>query len=134
MKIDYKREELTKLLEDYYQRLEGRTVKANIKASKEYVGIYEDLGCVVTITISEELDICGMTKKVEETISKEDMITKLNALFNLYELKLVSLEFDSGLSTSYEGYGMSEREVKTAYFKGATANVEKIRQVNLQKK
>lgn len=133
MEVSYTREETIKLLEEYYKRLEDREVKVSISARKDCVGFYEVEGCVTTITISEVMDIAGMRKEVKQQISEEEVKRNLRALFGLYDFNLTGLTLNDGLSSRYEGYGMMEHEVKSAYFRGITVQLEKNKNVSLGK-
>lgn len=125
MKTTFTKEEIIKLLEEYYKRLEGREVKVKVSSKKECVGLYEEDGCVTTFTVVETMDIAGIHKETEETLSQEQLRTNLRALFALYEFDLTSLQVDDGLHSSWEGYGMGEHEVKKPYFKGVVVELMK---------
>ncbi len=125
MQIDYTKEETLKLIEEYYKKLEGRDVKASVSSKKECVGFYEQDTCVTTFTISEEMEIAGMKKKVKQKISNDELNTLLKALFNLYDFELTDIVINDGINTEWEGYGMCEHQVKTPYFKGITIDVKK---------
>ena len=125
MEINFTREETLKLIESYYSRLEEREVKAKVTCTKGLVGFYQNDGCVTTFTISEKIEIAGMEKDIVETISYEDLKTKLTALFELFGYEVKSLILDSGLETKYEGYGMYEHTVKVPYFNGIKVTVAK---------
>ena len=133
MEINYSKEETIKLIEEYYKRLEDREVKASISARKECVGLYEVDGCVTTISITEKMDIGGMQKDVKETISQEEFKKILRALFDLYGFELTNVALNDGLNSRWEGYGMGEYEVKSAYFKGITICVNKKKNITLGK-
>lgn len=133
MEITYSKEETIKLIEEYYKRLEDREVKASISARKECVGLYEVDGCVTTISVTEKMEIGGMQKDVKETISQEEFKKILRALFDLYGFELTNVILNDGLNSRWEGYGMGEYEVKSAYFKGITINVNKKKNVTLGK-
>ena len=74
-----------------------------------------------------------MQKEVKESITEDQLNTLLRALFDLYEFDLTSVTLDSGLSSKWEGYGMNEHEVKTAYFRGLKVNVKKKKNYTLGK-
>lgn len=134
MEIDFNKEETIKLIEEYYKRLEDRTVKASITAKKGYTGWRDDEGCVTTITIAEPIEIMGMKKEVKQTITVDELKTLLKALFDLYEFQLTNITLNDGLNSRWEGYGMAEHEVTSAYFKGITVNVTKKKNQSLEKK
>lgn len=134
MEVVFTKEETSKLIEEYYSRLEGRVVKANVTAKKGYTGWQDEESCVTTITITELIEIVGMQKEVTETITEDQLNTILRALFDLYEFDLTSITLDAGLNSRWEGYGYNEYEVKTAYFKGIKVNVNKKKNQTLGKK
>lgn len=134
MQVEFTKDETIKLIEEYYKKLEDRTVKASITAKTGYTEWRDEEGCVTTITISESFEIIGMNKEVKETISVEQLKTILKALFDLYEFQLNGVTLNDGLNSRWEGYGMAEHEVKSAYFKGITVNVEKKKGYTLEKK
>ena len=125
MKTTFSKEEIVKLLEEYYRRLEGRMVKVKISVKKDLVGFYESEECVTTFAIVEELDVAGIHKEVETVLSIDELKTNLGALFNLYEFDLVSLSLESGLTSTCEGFGMGEHVVKKPYFNGVTVEIKK---------
>ena len=133
MEISYTKEETSKLIQEYYKRLEDRTVSVSISAKKDCVGLYETEGCVTTITVTEKMVIGGMQKDVKETIDEDQLRTILKALFELYGFKLENVTLNDGINSRWEGYGMGEQEIKTAYFKGITLNVKKIKNQSLSK-
>ena len=134
MEVKFTKDETLKLIEEYYSRLESRLVTATASAKKGYTGWKDEEACVTTITISEKMEIVGMQKVVIETITEDQLVTKLRALFELYEFDLTSLTLDDGLNSRCEGYGMNEHEVKTAYFKGIKVNVKKKKNHTLGKR
>lgn len=134
MEIEFTKEETLKLIEEYYKKLEDRTVKASITAKKGYTGWRDEEGCVTTITVAEPIEIMGMKKDVKQTITEEELNTMLKALFDLYEFQLTKITLNDGLNSRWEGCGMGEHEVTSAYFKGITINVTKKKNVSLAKK
>ena len=134
IEVSFTKEDTLKLIEEYYSRLEGRQVKASASAKKGYTGWHDEEACVTTIAISEKMEFVGMSKEVKETITEDQLNTMLKALFDLYEFDLTSLSLDDGLSSKWVGYGMSEHEEKTAFFKGITVNVKKKKNQSLEKR
>ena len=134
MEIIFTKEETIKLIEEYYKRLEDREVSANITSKKGYTGWQDEETCVTTVTISEKMEIAGMEKEVKETISIDQLNTLLKALFDLYEFTLTNITINDGLNSKWEGYGYNEHEVKSAYCKGITVNVDKKKNHCLKKK
>ena len=134
MEIEFTKDETIKLIEEYYKRLEDRTVKVTINSKKGYTGWRDEEGCVTTITVSEPIEIMGMKKEVKQTITEEDLNTILKALFELYEFQLTKVTLNDGLNSRLEGYGIAEHEVTSAYFKGITLNIVKKNNVSLAKR
>ena len=134
MEIEFTKDETIKLIEEYYKKLEDRTVKVTINSKKGYTGWRDEEGCVTTITVSEPIEIMGMKKEVKQTITEEDLNTILKALFELYEFQLTKVTLNDGLNSRLEGYGMAEHEVTSAYFKGITLKIVKKNNVSLAKR
>ena len=134
MEIEFTKDETIKLIEEYYKRLEDRTVKVTINSKKGYTGWRDEEGCVTTITVSEPIEIMGMKKEVKHTITEEDLNNILKALFELYEFQLTKVTLNDGLNSRLEGYGMAEHQVTSAYFKGITLNIVKKNNVSLAKR
>ncbi len=134
METKFNKQETIKLIEEYYERLEGRKVKVSISAKTGCFGLYEVKGCETTITVAETMNIAGMSKEVKFNLSREDLTTNLRALFTLYEFDVKSVNIEDGLSSHSEGYGMCEHTVEKAYFNGITVNLEKNKGVKLDKR
>lgn len=133
MTIKFTKEEAAKLVEEYYKRLEDRVVKANIKAEKGYIGWRGEEGCIITIEIAEVMEIAGMQKEIKDTITKENLLVILKALFELYDLEVNDISYDAGLNHRWEGYGMNEYEEKYVYFNGIKIDVTKKKNISLKK-
>lgn len=133
MTVEFTKEEGAKLIEEYYKRLEDRVVKANIRADKGYIGWRDEEGCIITIEIAEVMEIAGMQKEIKETITKDELLVILKALFELYELDINSISYDAGLNHRWEGYGMNEHEEKYVYFNGIEIDVTKRKNFSLKK-
>lgn len=125
MEVSFTKEETLKLIEEYYSKLEGRKVKVQAKATRGLIGYYEDEGCITEISVTEMLEIAKMNKEVKEVLTIDQLRTLLTALFGLYDLEMTDLTLNDGINSRWEGYGMGEHEVKTAYFKGIKVNIQK---------
>lgn len=134
METTFNKQETIKLIEEYYERLEGKKVKVSITSQATTIGLYEDLGCLTTITVTETMEIAGMKKDVKTRISKEELKKQMKALFALYEFDVKSVSLEDGVSSRCEGYGMMEHTVNGAYFNGITVNLEKAKGIGLEKR
>lgn len=133
METNFNKQETIKLIEEYYERLEGKKVSVSITAKAGCFGLYETKGCDTTITVSEIMEIAGMKKEVKYNLSKDELTKNLKALFALYDFDVKSLALDDGLSSHCEGYGMMEHTVERAYFNGITVSLEKAKVQGLKK-
>lgn len=118
MKAKFTKEELKEILKRYYNELEGREVKIKINSKRECVGLYENYGCVTTIKAISELNIGGIKKEIEETISNKRLNEIITAVFDKDGYTVKNVELDDGLNSRWEGYGMMEHQVQTVYCKG----------------
>lgn len=131
METQFNKQETIKLIEEYYEKLEGRKVKVSISAKAGTFGLYETKGCQTTITVSERMEIAGMNKDVTYTLSEEELKKNLTALFALYNFDVKGLDIEDGLSSRCEGYGMMEHTVESAYFNGITVRLDKLQSKSL---
>ena len=95
MKTTFTKEEIIKLLIEYYKRLEGRDVAVEITSKKECTGLDETETCVTTFTVIERFNIAGINKKVETVLSEEEVNTNMKALFSLYDFAFSPVGMDS---------------------------------------
>ncbi len=102
----FNKKESIKLIEEYYKRLEGRTVKADIKTQKALIGIYEQQGVMTTVSITEEMEIAGIKKTVSIDLTEEELRNNLAALFGLYGFQLKDMSLQDSLTST--GYGVDE--------------------------
>ena len=125
METNFNKKETIRLLEEYYEKLEGRKVKVTISAKVTTVGIYESKGCRTTITGSEEMDVAGIKKQVKFPISEEDLSHNLTAILGENGFDVQSVSLDDGISSHIEGFYMGEHTVDRAYCNGVTVRLEK---------
>jgi len=106
MTTTFNKKESIKLIEEYYKKLEGRTVKADIKTHKALIGIYEQQGVMTTVSITEEMEIAGIKKTVSIDLTEEELRKNLAALFGLYGFQLKDMSLQDSLTST--GYGVDE--------------------------
>lgn len=123
MQIKYTKEELIDMIKSYYKEKKGKSVKVNITAKKELVGIHESTECVTTINIIETINFLGRDKEVSYNLSKDALATIFNELFESTSYLLDSLSYNEGIKNICKGFGMDERTEKHAYFNGVTLQI-----------
>lgn len=133
MQVEFTKDEIIKLLEEYYKRLEDREVKVTITTKKEYSGWRDEQVCVTIFTVIEKLEVAGMMKEVKQILSKDQVKDCLTAVFGLYDFNLKDMTINSSLNSRWEGYGYNEHEVLTPCFKNITIQLEKRKNVTLSK-
>lgn len=133
MEAKFSKQETIKLIEEYYERLEGKKVKVTIVAEEGIFGLYETKGYQTTITVKETMNIAGMKKDVKYTLSIDELEEKMIALFALYAFEVKSIKLNDGVSSYSTGYGMMEHTVQKTYFNGVIMDLEKCKNVSLKK-
>lgn len=123
MEIIYSKKDVEDLIKKYYLEKEGRTISVSITPKKERVGFYEEVGCVTEIKISEVVKVFGNEVTATDVITKNDLESILKELFEETDYRLVNLEYQDGINSNWEGYGMGETKVDRAYFNGIKLNV-----------
>ncbi len=134
MVLTMNRKMMKNMIEQYYQRFYNMEITADIRASKERIGYYEEEGCMVTIVVRGVKKLMGESIPYEERITEEKLEEICKEMFALEEMEVLRISFNSGLSTSVEGYGCCEHTVKSAYFHGIDVTVNPIQQMNLVRK
>lgn len=119
-KINITKQELSKLVQAYYKKLENREVLVTIASKKECVGLYEDESCVTTISVKEKIKFLGLEKEIVEVISIKKVEEYLRALLAQEGMDLIGVTLNDGLSSHCEGYGLAEHDVYRPYCNGAT--------------
>lgn len=128
METKFNKKETARLLEEYYEKLEDRKVRITISAKIGTFGYYETKGCETKITVSESLEVAGMTKEVKHTLSKEDLTHHTTAILEHNGYAVQSVDLDDGISSRTEGYYMDEHTVERAYCNGIVVRLEKIKE------
>lgn len=127
METKFNKQETANLLQEYFEKLEGRKVKVSISAKKTLVGIYESESCKTTITVSEKMDIAGIEKEVTYELSEKDLSNHITALLALQGFDVESVELDDGISNRTVGYFMDEHTEKKAYCNGITVRLNRVK-------
>lgn len=127
MNFKIKKNDVIKLIEQYYREQENRDVKVTIKAEKEKSGYgLSECDTVVTqIVLNEEVTICGTKFITQENLSQDQVGEILKCLLATEGYDVVSIDYDDGIRSHLEGMYMDEHEVKQAYFNGI--DVEAVR-------
>mgnify|MGYP005803285677 CR=1 FL=1 len=123
MTIKLNREMIKNIIKQYYQRFYNMEINVTIKATKDCVGYYEEEGCLIEILAKGQMSLAGNTYPFEETITKEKLEEICKEMLALEEMEVRYISYDSGLTTSTEGYGLGEHTVKKAYFSGIDVDV-----------
>lgn len=118
MEIIYSKKDVEDLIKKYYLEKEGRTINVSITPKKERVGFYEEIGCIAEIKISEVVKVFGNEVTATGVITKSDLESIFKELLEETDYKLVVLEYQDGINSNWEGYGMGETKVDMAYFNG----------------
>ncbi len=134
MVLKMNRKMIKNMIEQYYQRFYNMEITADIRASKECMGYYEQEGCMVTIVARGVKTLMGESIPYEERITEEKLEEICKEMLALEEMEVLRISFDSGLTDSTEGYGYGELTVTRAYFHGIEVTVNPIQQMNLVRK
>ena len=134
MVLKMNRKMIKNMIEQYYQRFYNMEITADIRASKECMGYYEQEGCMVTIVARGVKMLMGESIPYEEIITEKQLEEICKEMFALEEMEVLQISFDSGLTDLTEGYGYGEHTSIRAYFHGIEVTVNPIQQMNLVRK
>jgi len=132
MKLKFTKEQTIKILEKYYQEEYDLTGKVTIKASTGPVGygMYEELGCILEMKITGNIDFMEEKIPCEKRISPKNVEEAFGFYLEKSGYEVEKVRLDSGISSSCEGYGLAEHTVTKAYFSGITVTTkEKVRKI-----
>lgn len=120
MEIKFNRKQVQNIIETYYREYEGLDMKAHISCKMEWVGygMAEHEDAVVSISANGCCDVLGQTVEIAKKISSQDLTDIFGTVLAKSDYEVLDVTLDSGVKTSYEGYGMTECEVSKPYFGG----------------
>lgn len=127
MEMKISKEDTKRFIEYYYQKNENRDVKVKIKCEKCQIGygLSEHEGCYTTITIEEEVDVLGSKIKTTEKVSDKNLLAIFQTILEEKGYEVKKADLDSGLDSTWEGYGINEYQVKRPYCNGVILEVDK---------
>ncbi len=126
MKIELNTEETKNLIEKYYEEKKERA-NVSFTSSIQSVDFYGNEEAYGEIILKKEINLLGMKKETEETLSKEEVLGILNEMLKDAGFIVKSLKYDTGISQG--GDYIWESTGKTAYFRGLKLEVEKLKNV-----
>lgn len=127
MEMNLITETLINLLKQHYKSKEDFIGTITINPKKEllgygmntYEGVILNVKRVGTITLLEE------QIPVEFIIFQDEIESILKEELEQAGYEINNILFNKGISSKWEGYGLAEHEVKTAYFTGITVTGKK---------
>ena len=64
------------------------------------------------------MDINNMKTKIEQKITTDDLENAFSYILSSKNIDVESVKLDKGITSISIGYGLGEKNVETAYFKG----------------
>jgi len=126
MEMKLSKEQTCRILECYYKEQEdiiGR-VTINEKTGSVGYGMTEYVDCVLDMKIKGEIEFDGIKMPVEEKITTSKLELAISYFIAKTGRDVKSISLDKGTSVKTTGYGMCERDIKTAYFNGINITIE----------
>ena len=113
-------EQVKQFVQKYYQEIENKQVKAQIRNYKGYVGygMSESIGCITEIKIKGFMNLLGEQIPFEERISETKLLEIFQELFKRQNIEVKNLYIDSGITSTYVGYGKGEHKETKVYCNG----------------
>lgn len=126
MELRFKKEQIKILLENYYREKEDFNGAITTECSLGSVGygMSEKEGAVVEIKLTGSLNVLGTEVPMERYLTKKEVEGAFNEILYDAGYEMGNFSYDSGVHTSWEGYGMSEHRVTKPYFNGIVASVK----------
>lgn len=126
MEMILNKKQLIKLLELYYKKYKNSDSKVTIDVIKGSIDYYEDDECLVIIKQNISKTILDEEIKITKILKDNEIKEALNKILKEDSLQIQEFEYDKGITSSVEGYGMGEHTEKKPYFNGIKIKFEKI--------
>lgn len=120
MAVTLTMEQVKQFVQKYYQEIENKQVKAQIRNNKGYVGYGtgEHLDCITEIKVKGFMELLGKQIPFEESVSKTKLLKIFQELFKRQNIEVKNLYIDSGITSTYVGYGKGEHKETKVYCNG----------------
>lgn len=124
MEIVIKKKEVCELLEKYYRENKNIEAKVTLSATREPVGLFEEMSCVARVKVTKKVNILGTLKTVKEELSRDEVLGIFRDLLESQGYLVTGLTYDAYINSNWVGYGMGETLEHHAYFNGLTLYVK----------
>ena len=120
MELKFTKEQMILILKEYYKNYFDIEGEIEIKAYASQVGyeMYPSLDTVVEMKIVGDMDINNMKTKIEQKITTDDLENAFSYILSSKNIDVEGVKLDKGITSISIGYGLGEKNVETAYFKG----------------
>lgn len=126
MRIDLNVDETKSLIKKYYES-KNESVEVELNSSISYEGIYEDKTAKAKIVVKKKINIMGIDKEAEETLTKDEVLGIFNEMLKDAGLEIRDLRYKTGINQG--GSYTWESQGSTAYFNGIELEVVKEKRV-----
>ena len=126
MEMILNKKQLIKLLELYYKKYKNSDSKITIDVIRGSIVNYEDYECLVIIKQNISKTILDEEIKITKILKDNEIKEVLNKVLKEDSLQIQEFEYDKGITSSVEGYGIGEYTEKKPYFNGIKIKLEKI--------
>lgn len=130
MELKINERDLKKMLTSYYKQRDG--VESQLLINKTMENDRFGPECYVEVTLKRKIRLLGEERTISETLSENDVKKAVKEIIEAEGFDVYSVTFESGISDSWEGYGVGEHKVSKPYFGGVTVNLrEKVKRKTL---
>lgn len=126
MRIDLNVDETKSFIKKYYES-KNESVEVELNSSISYEGIYEDKTAKAKIVVKKKINIMGIDKEAEETLTKDEVLGIFNEMLKDAGLEIRDLRYKTGINQG--GSYTWESQGSTAYFNGIELEVVKEKRV-----
>lgn len=126
MRIDLNVDETKSLIKKYYES-KNESVEVELNSSIAYEGFYEDKTAKAKIVVKKKINIMGIDKETEETLTKDEVLGIFNEMLKDAGLEIRDLRYKTGINQG--GSYTWESQGSTAYFNGIELEVVKEKRV-----
>lgn len=130
MELKINAKDFKKMLTSYYKQRDGIESQLIINKSIENDRLGPE--CYIEVTLKRKIKLLGEERTISETLSEDEIKKAVKEIIEEEGYDVYGVTLESGISNSWEGYGICEQKVSKPYFAGATVKLrEKVKRKTL---
>lgn len=124
MELKFNLESTKKIIETYYSETTDFKGKVTSRVEKGSVGLYEEMGAIVSIRLKGKIKVLDAEVEVEKTVTPNEVTEAFKHVLAKSNIEVEDVNYISGLRSRTVGFGMGESTEHIPYFNGVMVRVK----------